>query len=139
MDRNTGDERDITVRGNGVERTLKASVFYWLFGDWFIDYAGYANNNLINVRTGEVRHFGDFSADREADGLIVYGSSPVGKDYRDRLVGVMNLDGDIVVESVYDSLEAIGDWFLARQGIYGGLIDRDGRWLIKTPLFGNSG
>lgn len=50
------------------------------------------------------------------------------------LVGLIDSDGNYILEPVYRSLIPVGDKFMAYQGYYGGLIDKSGNWIIKVSL-----
>lgn len=53
--------------------------------------------------------------------------------YRKSKYGVMGNDG-VLLDFRYSYLEEMGEYFCAAEGIYGGLIDRSGNWIIKVSL-----
>jgi hypothetical protein len=48
--------------------------------------------------------------------------------------GLVDLDGNMIVEPVYDDLLFLNGKYAVRQGSYGGLIDEHGDWIVKVSL-----
>jgi hypothetical protein len=48
--------------------------------------------------------------------------------------GVADLDGGWLVRPVYEALVPAGDMYAARSGRYGGLLGKDGEWVVKLSL-----
>lgn len=134
---------ELYLRGYGIERMLQGSTLAHLAGDWFVVMdEDWDSIRVINAQTGadsaldEV--IGWFSVRASAGKRsIIYG------DYEDnpegeQVYGVMDSDtAEFLVDFQYDYLSLFGDYYLAVQDNYGGLLDQDGNWLIKTPLYGN--
>ncbi|MDR2357851.1 MAG: WG repeat-containing protein [Oscillospiraceae bacterium] len=49
--------------------------------------------------------------------------------------GLLDIDGNIVLEPVYETIYNFGEYYAVRRGHYGGIVDGGGEWVVKLALF----
>ncbi|MCL2436542.1 MAG: WG repeat-containing protein [Clostridiales bacterium] len=120
--------------GHGIDRTFTDAGISWMFGDWFFIFDNEdAQTRSINVQTGELRDdFIIWSWPRIPNRNIIANTNN-----NTMLFGVADDDGNLLIDTAFDSLQIIGEYYFAVQGLHGGLIDANGQWVFRTTLSGN--
>jgi hypothetical protein len=139
-------ENLITVRGNGFEAVRDDIRVEWTLGDWFFVYGRDDGVYMWNIRTGEEReerlHVDWWWRQRNnhmPDDLYLIRKF---SDHRSHghwhWHGVADGEFNMVIDLIYSEIIPVLGYYMVQQGNFGGLIDADGEWVIKVPLFGNS-
>lgn|GEM_PF-4492539 len=128
----------IRLHGNGIDRELGSVDLQWLYGDWFtkrLDETDERGDDIFfqwNAQTEETRDVVMHIWDRRDNRITVANGWHWGQKF-----GVIDDEGNAVIEMEFDSLSPIGENYFAVQGRYGGLLDQNGNWIIRTRLSGN--
>jgi hypothetical protein len=128
-----------------MERVEKGSWLNHLVGDWFC--VTDKDNLLIrafNARTNENLPLraditSIYAADSDENRSIVAVGFDDAAAYKRGQYGVIdNKTGETLIDCQFDRLMPIGENYFALAGNTGGLVDKNGEWIVQTPLFGNS-
>jgi len=121
------------ISGNGIDRLFYGTMATWLFDDWFVLTDG-SVSWLWNAQTDEVMW--EIQGDLAVSNLSGDSGMMTGWLFREgeSFQGLLNSDGSIALDFEFEHLRVMGDYFLAVQEPYSGLIGVDGEWLVRVPL-----
>ena len=109
-----------------------SSDYSYTSDGWFANMSG---GKVYNEIIGEISKTARHRNDYEIFSKII--AADIRQRYGD-LYGIESKDGETALKAAYNYLTHIGEYFLAIQGDFGGLIDIHGNWLIKTSLVSDS-
>jgi hypothetical protein len=105
------DTRFVAMVGNGAQIIdIDGNVLY--------DTKARGMSSVWNVRDGE-------------DGRVYIEHSA---NYPNVTVEVVSPDGEIIIPEKFTDFDQYGEFYTARLGYYGGLIDKSGEWVVKVSL-----
>ena len=58
------------------------------------------------------------------------------RDYR--LNGIMSFDGELITKPIFEVIEKFGEYYAVQGDRVGGLLDKDGKWVVKTALLSSN-